>query len=126
MDDALPFDRDPARAPATSADDRTWGAVAHLAAVIPIPGPNVLGPLVVWLARRNESEFVADQGKESVNFQLSMLLLWLASIPLVFVGIGVLILWVLPLMNIGFVIWATLRAAQGEAFRYPFNLRFIE
>lgn len=119
------FDASFASSEKLSADDRTWGAVSHLAALIPIPGPNLLGPLVVWLARRDSSEFLDEQGRESVNFQLSMLLLFVAALPLVFIGIGILILWVLPLMNTIFVIWAAICVSRGEDFRYPFNIRFL-
>ncbi|GJM20969.1 MAG: hypothetical protein DHS20C15_08840 [Planctomycetota bacterium] len=108
-----------------STKERAWGALVHAAALIPIPGPNVILPLLIWLVGRDESEFVDDQGRQSVDFQLSMLLLYLASIPLLLIGVGFLLIWILPLLNMGFVLWAAVMTAQGERFRYPFRMGFI-
>ncbi|MFV1964993.1 MAG: DUF4870 domain-containing protein, partial [Pirellulaceae bacterium] len=63
-----------------SSDERQWAMFAHLAALsgyIGIPFGNIIGPLIVWMIKKDESSFVDDQGKESLNFQISMLI-WIA------------------------------------------------
>src|SRR5580700_2400867 len=82
---------DTLRAPAQ--DERTWGMLAHLAAFagLLVPLGSLLGPLVVWLIRRDRSEFVADQGKEALNFNITVLLAGLVCGLLVFVFIGILL-----------------------------------
>src|ERR1700722_11705272 len=78
----------------TTADERTWGMLAHLSAfscfLIPPLGV-VVGPLIVWLIKRDQSAFVADQGKEALNFNLSVFLALIACGVLVFVFIGILL-----------------------------------
>src|SRR5688572_10608492 len=65
----------PYTGPTPTPDDRTWGMLAHLAAlagfIVPVVG-NIVGPLIVWLTKKEQQPFVDDQGKESLNFQITM------------------------------------------------------
>src|SRR5689334_24659504 len=74
-------------------DERTWAMLAHLAAFafFICPLGNVIGPLIVWLVKREQSEFIADQGREALNFNISVTLAALACGVLVFVFIGILL-----------------------------------
>lgn len=109
-------------------DEKTWGMIAHLSALVGvvIPFGSIIAPLVVWLMKKEQSAFVADQGKESLNFNIT-------------VGIGILICWALALILIGFLlmgilviawlvltIMAAIKANEGVAYRYPFALRLVK
>ena len=107
---------------------RTWATFCHLSALIGylgIPLGNILGPLIVWLIKRNEYPLVEDQGKESLNFQLSMFIYMVVSIILCFVLIGFLFLGILCILHVVFTIIAGVKANNGELYRYPFIFRFI-
>lgn len=120
----------PAGAPGPGKDERLWATFAHLAAlaglVVPIPVANLIGPLVVWLIKKDEYPFVNDQGKESVNFQISMTIYLLVGILLCFVLIGFLVLAALAIFQLIVVIVAAVKANEGVAFRYPACIRFIK
>ena len=127
----------PAQTPAISNEDKTWGGLAHLASLVNLLGvPSPLGPLVVWLVKRNDSEFAAQEAKESLNFALSVWLYGAAFIVLaiVFVLSGQIVLavalggvWLLLLLgSLVFSIVGGVKASGGEPYVYPFNIRLIE
>ena len=108
---------------------RTWTIVAHAIALIgffvPIAG-HIVGPLVIWLAKRDESPEIDMHGKESVNFQISMLIYNVIAGLLCFVLIGIPILIILHFLNIVFVVIAAIQASDGKLFRYPLSIRLIK
>jgi hypothetical protein len=109
-------------------DERMWGMLCHLAAfagiIIPIAG-NIVGPLIVYLLKKDEYSFVDDQGKESLNFQITVTLLVFASGLLIIVGIGALLLAVIGIAALVFTIIAAVKANEGEFYRYPWSIRFL-
>jgi hypothetical protein len=111
-----------------SQEERTWAMLVHLAAlpglVLPFVG-NIIGPLLIWLARRDQSPFVATQGRESLNFNISVTLGALVCSALVYVFIGILLGLALIVYWLAMTILAGVRAGEGVPFRYPFALRFI-
>lgn len=110
-------------------NERTLGMLCHLLALcgyVGIPFGNIIGPLVVWLIKKDEYPFVDDQGKESVNFQITMTLAAIVCMVLVFVVIGFFLLMALLVVNLVFIIIATIKANNGEMYRYPFCLRLIK
>jgi uncharacterized protein len=83
---------------AISRDERTWAMLAHLCALVGysfVPFGNIVAPLIVWLIRRDQSWFVDDQAKESLNFQISMVIYSLICIPLILLLIGIVLLIIL-------------------------------
>ncbi len=84
-----------------------------------------MGPLVVWLLKKDALPFVDDQGKEALNFQITMALIFGVCWALMFVLIGLLLMPILGLVNIVLVIIASVKANNGERYRYPFALRVI-
>jgi uncharacterized Tic20 family protein len=124
----------PAGAAAPSAEQRSWAMFCHLAALsFFVTGIGiVLGPLIVWLIKRDEMPFVDDQGKEALNFNITLCLLYvvLGLFVLVTLGIGALI--VVPLSVLIGLVWlivtivAAIKANDGEYYRYPFALRLIK
>lgn len=106
---------------------KNWAMGCHLAALAGfiIPFGSVIGPLVVWLMKREESGFVDRQGKEALNFQITMLIAFLISLVLVFVLIGFLLIAAVVIFDLIMIIVATIKASEGEDFRYPVSLRLI-
>ena len=129
-------------------DARTWATICHLSALIMLVGVplgNILGPLVVWLAKRQENEFVDDQGKEALNFQITFTLCEIVLFILIFLLVfraplhyqpfsilpviflpAMLIMMALFILNIGLVIKAAIRSNEGFSYRYPFTLRVVK
>jgi len=87
---------------------------------------HIFGPLIVWLLKRNESPEIDAHGKESLNFQLSMLIYNVIAGILVIVLIGIPLLILLYVLNIVFVIVASIQAGDGKLYRYPMAIRFIK
>jgi hypothetical protein len=85
----------------------------------------VLGPLVVWLARREDSPFVAAHAKEALNFNISVLLGALVCTVLMLVFIGIVLGTALFIAWLVLILVAAIKASEGELYRYPFSLRFI-
>lgn len=108
-------------------DEYMWGMFCHLSSLIGFVFPfgNIIGPLIVWLIKKDEYPLVNDQGKESLNFQISMTIYLIAAAILVIILIGLPILIILLLADLVFVVLASVRTNQGEKFRYPFAIKFI-
>jgi hypothetical protein len=115
---------------------RTWTILCHASAflgfLVPALGQFV-GPLIVWLWKRDESPEIDAHGKESLNFQLSLLIYTavfaVVCFILMFVLIGFLLVPLIALFyiaNVVLVIIASLRANEGELYRYPLTLRLIK
>lgn len=110
-----------------SNDERTWGLLAHLSALsgFVVPFGSLLGPLIIWQVKKNEMPFVDDQGKEAVNFQITLLLALLVSGLLCLVLIGFLVLPVVAVYGLVMTIIAGIKANDGVKYRYPLTLRLI-
>lgn len=105
----------------SSKDERTWGMLCHLAGLI-----GFLGPLIVWLIKKDEYPLVNDQGKESLNFQITVLIALVISGILTVVFIGLILFPLVWLADLILIIIATMKANSGEVYRYPFALRLIK
>lgn len=112
----------------TSISVRTWCVLAHATALVgflvPVAG-HIVGPLIVWLAKRQDSPEIDAHGKESMNFQISMLIWNAIAAILIIVLIGIPILILLHILNIIFVIVASIQASEGKLYRYPLAIRLI-
>ena len=123
----------PAGGPSTtsvsSSDVRIWNILCHASALLGIflhfPG-HLLGPLIVWLAKRDDSPEIDAHGKESVNFQISMLIYNGIAVVFCLVLVGFAFLAVLWVLNAVFVIVASIHASDGKFYRYPMTIRFIQ
>jgi len=117
-----PFDPD---LPELTNDAKNWAVLCHLSAfamfLIP-PVGFILGPLVVWLLKRNDHPFIDENGKEAVNFQISVLIYFIVLCCLI-VTIPLALL--LIVANVVLVIIAAIKASNGEVYRYPLALRLI-
>ncbi len=112
----------------TNKEDRIFGMLCHLLAFAGyfFPFGNILGPLIMWLIKKDESAFVDQQGKESLNFQITVTIAVLACIPLMFVLVGIPAAVVVIIIDVVFVIIASVKAYEGEEYTYPFALRLIK
>src|SRR5438876_8109426 len=118
----------PPPAPATASEVRTWCVLCHASALLGLFFHflgHLLGPLIVWLVKRGDSPEIDAHGKESLNFQLSMLIYDAIAAILCIVLIGIPILIILWIMNTVFVIIASIRASEGQLYRYPLTIRFL-
>jgi uncharacterized protein len=113
---------------APTENERTWGMLAHLSAlaglVIPLIG-NVLGPLVVSIARSDQSAFVAAHAKEALNFNISVTLAALLCTLLMLVFVGFLLGSALFIAWLVMTLIAAIKASEGAAYHYPFSLRLV-
>lgn len=119
--------RDPVESTLSEEQENNWAMWAHISTFLSmlVPLGNFIGPFIVWQLKKNESEFVADQAKEALNFQISLLIYMLISVVLIFVVIGIFLIIGLALFSIIMVIVAGVKANQGEYYRYPMCLRLI-
>jgi uncharacterized Tic20 family protein len=113
---------------AVSQDEKMWGMLCHLGALAGylIPFGNIVGPLVVWLIKKEQMPFVDDQGKESLNFQISVTIYAIVSGILILALIGFLLLPAVLIFGLVMVIIAAVKANGGEAYRYPLCIRFLK
>ena len=111
-----------------SDEDRNWAVGCHLAALSGlVTGVGfILGPLIVWLIKKDQSAFVSDQGKEAVNFQITMALAFVVSCVLIVVLVGFLLMALVGIFNLLCVVMAAMRSSEGVVYRYPVNLRLIK
>ena len=87
---------------------------------------HILGPLIVWLAKRGDSPEIDAHGKESLNFQISMLIYSLIAGVLCLVLVGFVLLGILHILNLVLVIIASIQASEGKLYRYPISIRLIK
>jgi uncharacterized Tic20 family protein len=106
-----------------------WNVLCHATALagffVPWAG-HILGPLIVWLVKRSDSPEIDENGKESLNFQISMLIYNLIAGVLCLVLIGFVILAVLHILNLVLVIVASIQTSEGKSYRYPITIRLIK
>lgn len=109
-------------------EEKNWSLFCHLAAItgFVIPFGNVIGPLVVWLIKKDESEQVNSHGKAALNFQITMTLAMIVAALSIFIIIGFLLLPLVALFDLVMVIVATVKVSNGESFTYPLSLQLIK
>jgi uncharacterized Tic20 family protein len=112
-----------------SKSERQWAMACHLIALtgylIPIAG--IVAPLILWLMKREDGAFINEQGRESVNFQITILIYFVISIILIpALGVGVFLLGVVVVFDFVCILIAAVKASEGTAFQYPACIRFIK
>src|SRR3954468_3616886 len=111
-----------------SQEDRNWGLIAHLSALsgLIIPLGSVLGPLIVYLVKKDQSAFGADCAKEALNFNLTVVIAAIVCAILWLVFVGILLSVVLFFAWVVLTIVAAVRASEGTSYRYPATIRFVK
>lgn len=112
-------------------ENRNWALIAHVSSLSSFIGiPGFIGPLVVWLAKKDELPFASEQAKEALNFQISLFIYGVICVVLVMTVIGALIgipgLIALVVVEVVFTIIASIKAGEGKAYRYPMTIRLID
>jgi uncharacterized protein len=109
-------------------DARNWAMICHLSAFAGYfcPLGNVLGPLIVWAIKKDEYGFVDEQGKEAINFQLSMTIAYVIALILCLVVIGFFLLAILAVYALVMIVIASIKTNDGVDFRYPHSIRFFK
>ena len=100
----------------------------HLAALsgFVIPFGNIIGPLIIWLIKKDTMPLVDQHGRESLNFQITVMIAAFVAALTICIGIGVVLLPLLGIVNLVLCIIAGLKARDGIAYRYPFAIRLIK
>ena len=123
------MDQTPPPPPPSSSDVRTWCVLCHASALLGLFFHflgHLGGPLIVWLIKRGDSPEIDAHGKESLNFQISMVIYDAIALLLVIVFIGIPILIGLWILNTVLVIIASVKASEGKFYRYPLTIRLIK
>jgi uncharacterized Tic20 family protein len=109
-------------------DERTWGMIAHLSAFVGllVPFGNIIAPLVIWLARRDGSQFVEIEAKEALNFNISVALAAIVCALLTLAAVGILLGLALFVTWLVMTIIAAIKASEGIGYRYPISLRLVK
>lgn len=118
---------------------RQWGMLCHLAGLLfltRIPFADIIGPLVIWLLKREDHNYIDKQGRESLNFQISMalyayaitvpvFLLGVMRLPLAAITVGGALIVLHLLLHVSLTIIGAVKANNGCLIRYPFTMRFF-
>ena len=126
-----PQDAPPPPAPAETpvaekSDDKTFAILCHVSAIF----LGWLGPLIIWLIKKDQSELVDDQGKESLNFQISIWIYGIAAsllcLTIILIPLVILFVIALGIFDLVMVIIAAVKVSNGERYRYPLCIRLIK
>lgn len=115
--------------PSQGTNPNTMAMLCHLSALalyVGIPFGNILGPLIIWLIKKDEMPEVNEAGKEALNFQISVTIYFFVSFILMFVLIGIPLMIAVGIFNLVMVIVASVKANDGQAYRYPLCIRMIK
>ena len=113
----LGMDTDPIVAP--TSDEKTMAILAHVLTFV----AGFVAPLIIYLIKKDESAFIREHARESLNFQITIFII---IILLCITIIGILLLWLVGIGALIFVIMATIKASEGKLYRYPFSIRLIK
>jgi len=118
-----------AEKPASNSSRYTLGMLCHLLSFCAyiFPFGNLVGPLILWLVKRDEDPFLNESGKEVLNFQISLTIYAFISGLLVFAfGLGIILLIIIGVASIILTIIAAIKANEGIVYQYPFSIRLIK
>ncbi len=105
----------------TTNDERTLAMLCHITGLI-----SFIGPLIVWLLKKDESEFIDANGKQALNFQISIFIYSIVASMLIVILIGIPLLIALGLFSLVMIILASVKALNGEVFEYPLSMKILK
>lgn len=119
---------EPTQVPQPNQEVRQWAMFCHFAAFLGVvlPFGNLLGPLILWQVKKDVDPFIDQQGKEALNFQITVTLAGLLCMLLMLVLIGFVLLPLVGLVALVLTIIAGIKANEGQAYRYPFTWRPVK
>ena len=107
---------------AISVDDKNWALFAHIGTFF----GGLFVPLIIWLTKKDESPFVSEHAKESLNFQISLMIYLMLGVILCFILIGILVLIALSIFSIWVTVKATIEASHGRSYHYPLCIKIVQ
>ncbi|MGB6976853.1 MAG: DUF4870 domain-containing protein [Gammaproteobacteria bacterium] len=112
----------------TNKPNQIWAMLCHLSSLAGflVPFGNIVVPLIIWAVKKNDDPLIDAAGKESINFQLTMIIFFVIAAVLLLVLIGFLLLPLLVLYDVVLVVIASIDSYHGKSFRYPFTIRFLQ
>lgn len=105
-----------------TSDERTMAILSHILCLV----AGFVAPLIIYLIKKDESAYVREHAKESLNFQITIFILYIGCWVLAFILIGFLLMLVLGLGALALIIIATIKASENKMYRYPINFRLIK
>jgi uncharacterized protein len=108
--------------PVPTQDEKNLALIMHALSLV---GFSLIGPLIVWLVKKDESAFINAQGRELLNFQISFLIYAIVCIPLCFVLIGIPLLIVVGLASFILTIIGLVKATEGKIYRFPVTIKML-
>ena len=105
-----------------SKDDCNMGMLAHLLGIF----TGFIGPLIIWLMKKDDSVFISEESREALNFQITMTIAMIVSSFLMIVLIGFILVPILFVVNIIFCIIGAMASSKGEHYKYPFAVRLLK
>lgn len=114
--------------PTPSYEVRQAAMLCHLAAFLGFVFPfgSVVGPLILWQMKKEVDPFIDDQGKEALNFQITVAIAWIAGIVLAFAVVGFFLMFALAIATVVLTIIGSIKANKGIVYRYPLTWRVIK
>jgi uncharacterized Tic20 family protein len=108
--------------------EKNWSMLCHLSAFAGFffPFGGIIGPLIFWLTKKDESTWINENGKAAMNFNMSILLYMILCIPLIIIIVGIPIVIFLVTFKVICIIIGSVKAAKGEVFRYPLAIPFFQ
>jgi len=109
-------------------EQRTWAMLCHLSALAGfiVPMGSVIGPLIVWLIKKEDMPLVAEHGRKSLNFQITMLIAYIICFILMIVAIGAILLPIVAIFSFIMVVIGAIKTNDGKPFSYPFSINLIK
>ena len=108
--------------PIASQDDKTLGMVMHILCLVGFP---IIGPLIIWLMKKDQSPYLDAQGRELLNFQISYFIYAMISVVLIAVLIGIVLIFAVGIASLVFTIIGLVKAADGKVYRFPLCIRML-
>jgi hypothetical protein len=129
-DESISVDESPGEADVeaeVSDDERTWAIIVHAMGFVglAVPLANVVGPLLVWAIKKDEGQFVDENGKQAINFQITWTVLLIVAALSIFVGVGLV---VFPIVGLAWLVLtgiAMIRASNDQVYDYPLTVDVI-
>lgn len=121
MSDFAPLDYEGVEDYQPTSDEKTMAILAHILTLV----AGFIAPLVIYLVKKDESDYVREHAAESLNFQISVFLYVIASIVLMLLIVGIFLLIAVGIGAMVLTIVATIKASEGKIYRYPLTIRFI-
>jgi uncharacterized Tic20 family protein len=116
-----------------SNEEKNWAMLCHLSALLGfvlVPSANVWAPLIIWLLKKNDSPFVDEQGKESLNFHISWwIYIFIAgamAATIILIPLAAILAGLIYLLGLIYTVVAAIAASNGQHYRYPFTIRFFQ